>query len=120
MKYLTRKNIGFGLAALLSAFLLMGTASKLFGSAEGFEEHGSGHIAHWMLIIGIGELISIILFLLPKTFKLGTVLLSAFFGGAIMFHMAHANPEFQSFVFPSVLLIALWVISWVRGNKLVD
>ncbi len=120
MKYLTRTNIGYALAIGLSAFLMMGTIGKLFGGSEGFAEMGATHIESWMKIIGAGELISIILFLIPKTYKLGTVLLSAFFGGAIMFHMAHADVAHQSIIGPSVFLVALWIISWIRGNELIS
>lgn len=121
MKYINRTNIGWLATGIISALLIMSSMTKLFGSAEGLsQEMGVAHIMDWIKIIGIGELISVILFNIPKTMKLGTVLLSAYFGGAIMFHMAHADPMYASFISPAGFLVAIWAISWIRGNALID
>jgi len=120
-KYLTRKNIGFAIAVVVCILLSMGAMAKLFGSEEGLQkEMQLGSLFSWIKIIGIGEIVSIVLFLIPRTMKLGTVLLSAYFGGAIMFHMVHPNPEHTAFTGAAVYLILIWIISWIRGNELID
>ena len=120
-KYLTRKNIGFAFAVVICILLTMGAMAKLFGSPENLEkEMQLGSLISWIKIIGVGELLSIALFLIPRTMKLGTVLLSAYFGGAIMFHMVHPNPENTAFTAAAVYLILVWIISWIRGNELID
>jgi len=120
-KFLTRKNIGWVLAIGMCAFLMLGFFGKMFGSEENIiKDMGASQIISWMRIIAAGELVCIILFLIPKTMKLGTILLSAYFGGAIMMHMANPDPAHQSFIGPSVFLILTWVISWIRGNELID
>ena len=121
MKYLTRKNIGWLATAVLAFFLLMSAGFKLFGNVENLDkEMGIGHIADWIKIIGIGELVSVVLFIIPRTMRLGTVLLSAYFGGAILFHMAHPDPIRASFLSPTIFLIAIWITSWIRGNELIE
>lgn len=120
MKYLTRKNIGWLATAIIGFFLLMSAGSKLFGNIDNINaEMGTAHIADWVKIIGVGELLSLILFIIPKTHRLGTVLLSAYFGGAILFHMAHPDPARASFLAPAGFLVAVWAISWIRGNELI-
>lgn len=121
MKYFTRTNIGWVLTAGLSVILIMSGVSKIFGSPEAIAaDLGAGHIMDWIKIIGIGELVSLVLFIIPRTMKLGTVLLSAYFGGAILYHMAHPDPVHAPFIAPAGFLIAIWAISWVRGNALID
>lgn len=120
-QYLNRKNIGFALAVIICILLTMGAMAKMFGSIENLEkELHISHIESWIRIIGIGEIISIILFLIPRTMRLGTLLLSAYFGGAIMFHMAHPDPEQAPFTGAAVYLILIWIISWIRGNEIID
>lgn len=119
-KYLTRKNLGWALTAGLSVILTMSAMSKLFGSDEGLiREMGVAHIIGWMKIIGAGELISLILFIIPKTMRLGALLLSAYFGGAIMFHMAHPDVARQAFMAPAGFLLFIWAITWIRGTELI-
>lgn len=118
---LTVKNIAFGISILLGAFLIIvsGIMGKVMGSEEVATMFTGNNIDSWTLIIGIGEIVSALLFVIPQTMRLGTVLLSSYFGGAIMFHMSHPMEEFQSFVGTIVFLVAVWILSWLRGNALV-
>ncbi len=115
MKYLTRKNIGWLLTVLLALPLLGSVAGKLSGAEEMTQMLSSHNLGDWMTIIGLGELASLILFIIPKTMRFGTLLLSAYFGGAIIFHMAHPDPAQQAFVGPVAFLVIIWIISGVRG-----
>jgi len=119
-KYLTRKNIGWALTVIISYFLAISAFTKITGHEEATAMLNSGNMGDWILIVGIGELVSLLLFIIPKTMKLGTLLLSAYFGGAILFHMVHQDPAQQGFVGPVVFLLAVWAISWVRGNDLIS
>lgn len=48
--------------------------------------------------------------LIPRTFSLGLLLLSAYLGGAIVTHMQHADP----YVMPSIMLVLLWTAGFLR------
>lgn len=119
-KYLTRKNLGWALSGLLALVLLGSAFAKLSGDKDTAEMLGSHNLTSWITIIGIGELASLFLFLIPKTMRLGALVLSGYFGGAIMFHMAHPNPEANSFLAPAGFLVFVWVIAWVRGMNIFD
>jgi hypothetical protein len=68
----------------------------------------------WRIIIAIGEIVSALLFLIPKTTKFGALLLSSYMGGAIILHMTGAT----SIVMPSVVLILVWVVAYLRNPEL--
>jgi hypothetical protein len=71
-------------------------------------------LGDWRIIIAIGEIVSSLLFLIPKTNKLGTLLLSSYMGGAIIIHMTSA----MSIAMPSVVLILVWVVAFLRNPEL--
>jgi hypothetical protein len=103
-------------AALLSALLAIPMTGSVVGKLlqteqmqEMFQSHGLGA---WLLIIGVGELLSLLAFLAPRTRPLGSLLLSSYFGGAILFHMSHAEP----FLVPIAFLLTTWLITWLWGD----
>lgn len=114
------KKIAFYISIGLGIFLLLSVFGKLSGQAEVIDMLESNHLGDWRIILGLGELLSVFLFILPKTFRLGALLLSAYFGGAIVFHMAHPDPVHQSFVGPSIILLVVWVLAYFRGLRLFE
>jgi uncharacterized membrane protein YphA (DoxX/SURF4 family) len=114
-KYFTLRNLGWVITAGLTFMLCMSAGGKLIGSQEVIDMLESHRIGSWTFIIGLGEILALILFLIPRTMTLGALLLSAYFGGAIMFHMAHPDPAHQSFLSPAIFLVVVWVAGWCRG-----
>lgn len=61
-------------------------------------------------IIGVIEVLSIVLFIIPSTGFLGSLLLMAYMGGAIASHLQHQQP-----IFIAVLVeILIWVNLFLR------
>ena len=117
----TRKIIGWVLSGLLGALLLFSAVGKFSGSAGPMMTH-FGFTAGETTLIAIGEALCAVLFLVPKTQSLGTLLLSAYMGSAIVAHMSAAPASedlggegIQSYVAPSIILVLTWVASWVRN-----
>ena len=119
-KYLTAKNIGWALSALIALVLIGSSFGKLSGDQETANMLGSHNLSGWITIIGIGEIVSLLLFLIPKTMRLGALALSGYFGGAIMFHMAHPNPAANDFTVPAIFLLLIWATAWLRGMNIFD
>ena len=119
---MNKYKIGNILALILLAFLCFSAFGKLTSSQQVMDLMGGNNISGtWLMIIGIGEAISAILFAIPATRKIGTLLLSAYFGGAIVFHMTYPgayNPETHAFIAPAVFLVGVWIISWLRDENL--
>ena len=107
----TRKIAGWVLAGLLTALYLFSASGKLFLHPEQMEQL---HLGNWRIIIALGEIGSAILFLIPKTNKLGTLLLSSYMGGAIIIHMTGGI----SIAMPSIVLILVWIVGFIRNPDL--
>ena len=105
-----RKITAWVIAGLLAALYLYSASGK-FLKPEQMEQM---HLANWRIIIAIGEISSALLFLFPRTNLYGTFLLSAYMGGAIIIHMTNG----LSIGFPSVVLILVWVVGFLRNPEL--
>ncbi len=105
------RNIsGWIIAGLLTALYLFSASQKLMHP----ENMVQMKLGDWGTIISIGEIVSALLFLIPKTTKFGTLLLSSYMGGAIIIHMTGAT----SIIMPSVVLILVWVVAFLRHPEL--
>ena len=107
----TRQKIGWVLTIVFALFItFMSATNKLTGNPETVEQFANHGLDGWLLVIGIGEVSSLILFLFPQTMRLGLVLFSSYFGGAIMFHMSRS----EDFTMPAAFLILVWIIASIR------
>lgn len=106
----SRNLIGWVIAGLLFALYLFSASGK-FIHPEQMEQMELGD---WRIIIAIGEIVSALLFLFPRTNIFGTLLLSSYMGGAIILHMSGGT----SIMMPSVVLILVWIGSFVRNPEL--
>jgi hypothetical protein len=112
------KNIINWVLAGLVGFIFLGSAyGKLSGGAEGIEMAKTiGIDANTYMMIGIVELISIILFLIPRTAVLGTLLLAAYMGGAIAAHLGHGLPIGA----PAGIAAFVWIVGVIRSPELLQ
>lgn len=106
-----RKITGWILAGLLTALLIMSAFGKLSGGAEMVSNFDKWGLSGKLTLIGIGELIAALLYIIPKTSSLGLLLLSAHFGGAIATHMEHG----EMFMPQATILVVIWITAWVRN-----
>ena len=112
MKTSELKNIiAWIISGGLAALYIFSASGKLFLHPEMM---GQMHLADWRVIIGIGEIVSALLFLFPKTNIFGSILLSSYMGGAIIIHMTSG----MSIMFPSVVLILVWIVFFLRHTEL--
>ena len=118
-KYLTIRNLGWVITAGFTAMLMMSAGGKLMEAPEAVAMLNGNSLGNWTFIIGLGEIAALILFLIPRTMTLGALMLSAYFGGAIVFHMSHPIAENQSFMAATIYLILIWVAGWLRGMEVV-
>ena len=99
------------ISGLLTALFLFSASGKLMHP----EQMAQMKLADWRIIIAIGEIVSALLFLIPKTNKLGTVLLSSYLGGAINIHMTGGLP----ITMPAVILILVWITGALRNPEFI-
>ena len=103
----TNKMIAWVISGLLTALFLFSASGKFLHP----EQMAQMHLADWRIIIAIGEIGSALLFLIPKTNKLGTFLLSSYMGGAIIIHMTGG----MSILVPAAVLVLVWITGILRN-----
>ena len=77
-----------------------------------------GYSTHHIAILGALGLLSIVLYIFPRTEILGAILLTGYFGGAIATHVRLDNPLFSHILFPVYLGILTWGALWLKNAKL--
>jgi len=98
-----------GLLFTMSAFMKITLNETALAQASSF-----GINATMYRLIGILEIISLILFIIPRTGVLGTMLLVAYLGGAIVTHLEHQQPVAMAVA----IQILLWITAFLRFPEL--
>ncbi len=79
-----------------------------------------GYQVHHLPIMGTLGLLSIILYIIPRTEFLGAILLTAYWGGAVATHVRLDNPLFSHILFSVYLGILAWGALFLKNEKLRD
>lgn len=103
-------RIGWALSALFALFMLgASVAPKLLGLAVATDTMAAlGWPDAPVLLIGVLELLCTLLFLFPPTGLLGSVLMMAILGGAMVTQMRAGSPLFSHTFFSLYLGILMW------------
>jgi hypothetical protein len=109
------KIAGWALSALIALFLIGASGVPKFIDWDGKEEMMGklGWDTGLILKIGVVEVALAILFLIPRTAFLGTVLLTAYLGGAVATHVRIGEP----FFFPIIIGILAWIALGLRDPR---
>ena len=100
---------GWVLHGLIAGMMILAGSAKVFGLFPP-EEVAKLGLSLPIQVIGVGELASAILLLIPRTSSLGLLLTSGFWGGAICLHMSKGEP----FVLQAALQLFTWVGGYLR------
>ena len=106
------KRTGLGLNVLIAALMLFAGASKLLGLMPAEEVAKMGIWKEKMLLVGCGEVVTAVLFLIPWTAPLGTLLMSGLWGGIIATNMGRG----ELWAPWAVLLLVTWLGAYLRGT----
>lgn len=111
MSQKTIKIAGWVLTAVLALLFTLSGVLKLTQHETALAQAASiGLDAGTYQFIGVIEIISLILFILPRTGLLGALLLIAYMGGAIVTHLQHQ----QSIGMAVVVQILIWTTMVIR------
>jgi hypothetical protein len=102
------------LTGLLTALFVFSAVGKLLGAPQVSEMFQKWGLQDKAMLIGIGELLSAVLFAIPQTHRIGLLLLSAYMGGAIATHMQNGEP----YVSAAVILVLVWLTAYLRDPQL--
>ncbi len=104
-----QKISGWVLHGLVAGIMILAGSAKVAGLFPP-EQVAKLGLSLPIQVIGVGELASAILLLVPRTSSLGLLLTSGFWGGAICLHISKTEP----FILQSIFLIMTWVGAYLR------
>jgi hypothetical protein len=113
-----RSGIGYALSAPPVLLMLMSSSMKLSHAAmvvNGFAKAGMS--TEIVTIIGVVELLCVVIYLVPATAVLGAILITGFFGGAIMVHVRAGE---VAFVAPFLLGMMAWGGLYLRDKRIAE
>lgn len=115
MSQKTIKIIGWSLTAILAFLFTMSAFMKLTQEETAIAQAADiGLDAKTYLLIGLVEITALILFIIPRTGVLGTLLLAAYMGGAIVTHLQHQQPIAMAVS----VQVLLWITAAIRFPEL--
>lgn len=110
-----RQIAGNVLIFLPGLVLVASAIAKVAHVPKVIEQMGPMGFDGWRLtFIGILEISSALLFLIPLTRSFGLLLASAYMGGAIATHVQHNLPFYS----PAIFLALLWLGTWLRHPQI--
>ena len=111
----TKKIIGWSLSGLIGLMLAASALDKILGSEHALQMGASfGLLSETYALLGVIEILSVLLFLYPKTGIPGTLMLTSYFGGAIATHLQHQ----QGVAFPVIIEVFIWIAAAIRFPEL--
>ena len=111
----TKKIIGWGLTGLLALVFIGSASMKIMGGDEAVKGAEAMGISLTVLrMIGVVEILSLVLFIIPRSGVLGTLLLAAYLGGAMVAHLLQGQP----IIMPMIVQCVLWITAAVRFPEL--
>jgi len=104
--------IGLLIHVAVAGMMLIAGLGKTFGFAppEIITKMNAIGFGDKLVLIGMGETISAVLLLIPRTLSLGTLLVSGFWGGVICVHLGRHEP----ITIWAGMLIVTWLGAWLR------
>lgn len=111
----TKNIIGWILTGILAVVFIGSGSVKLIASEstiKGVEAIGLN--ATTIRLVGVLEILSIVLFIIPRTGLLGTLLLAAYLGGAMVTHLEHQQPVLA----PAIIQCIVWITAVIRFPEL--
>jgi hypothetical protein len=113
MQTRTKKIINIIAAAIPAAMVIMSGVMKLAGSKYIVDKLSGMGVGAYIPLFGVMEIVFAILFIIPKTMRLGFVLLSCYFGGAIATDLSH-GASIANALMPLALV---WIGMFVRDKS---
>lgn len=116
-----RRRIGIGISALVTAFLALDAAGKLFAPEMMIANSpplGLPDDAGFHRMLGAVLAVCVALYAFPRTAVLGAILVTAYLGGAVATHLRIGSPLFSHTLFGAYLGVLLWLGLWLRSAAL--
>jgi len=114
MKQKSKSIIKWTPTVIVSIIIIFSGMMKLIALPQLVEIYARIGLLESMKILGAAELILVTIFILNRTMRLGFLLLTAWFGGAMAVELSHGSV----FIFPAVILTVLWIAAFLRDPSI--
>ncbi len=109
----TTRIISIILMIIPSLMLIMSGVMKLIGSQQIIDGLGKAGLGNYIVLFGVIELLSVALFLYPKTHKIGFALLCSYLGGALSIELAGGQTPVAA-----IILTLVWISVFLRNKSI--
>ena len=99
---------------LVAMVISLGAAMKLAAAPQLIEIYSKIGLLPYMKLLGASELLLTGLFLYPRSMKIGLLLITGYFGGAMAVELSHGSV----FIFPATILSVVWIGAYLRNPDL--
>jgi hypothetical protein len=111
---ITTQNLKQVPAILITIVIAIGAFMKLAGVSELREIYSKMSLLPLMRILAVSELLFISMYLYRTTMRIGLLLLTAYFGGAMAVELSHG----PNFMLPAAILSTVWIGAYLRDPYL--
>jgi hypothetical protein len=80
--------IGWALSVITGLFLAKGAIDKIVGTQEMVGNFAFMKLEKYRLVTGLGELLGVVLLLIPMTSLFGAILIASFMSAAVVMHLS--------------------------------
>ncbi len=114
-----RRRAGIAMSTLAVLFFVFDIAIKLAKTPQVTDAmQRLGYPDDTARPLGLVLLVSVVLYLVPRTAALGAVLITAYLGGAIATHVRVEDPLFSHTLFPVYFAALVWGGLYLRDARL--
>ncbi|PWT73242.1 MAG: hypothetical protein C5B59_13895 [Bacteroidetes bacterium] len=113
MKSSARKIVNTLAATLPAALVILSGIFKLTGSKQVVDKLQAVGVGEFISYFGVMEIGFAVLFIIPRTMRIGFVLLSCYFAGAIATDLSHG----LSIVNAMIPMSLVWIGAFIRDGK---
>lgn len=114
MKSKTKQNWKWAPSVIIASVIAIGAIMKLAAAPQLVDLYSKIGLLQYLQILGMTELLFVGIFLWPRSMKIGFLLLTGYFGGAMAVEMANGN----FFLFPGIILAIVWIAAYLRDASL--
>ena len=108
----TKQIITVIFTVIASGMATLSGIMKLIGSTEVVKMLTIAGVGPYIPVLGIMEIVFSALFIYPKTMKLGFILLSCYFAGAMAADLSHDKPLANA----GFVLVLVWIAAFLRDR----
>lgn len=104
--------VGWAVSVLIGLTLLASSIFKFMPPINAEAEQGLQHIgwrADQLGTLGVLEILSVILYLIPQTAIIGAILVTGYMGGAIATHLRVGDPVVVQVIIPMLAWLGIWL-----------